>query len=190
MRSNIESVKRCWYYGDMIKSVIFIIVSALIIILSWKSLRNPHSHGFFHFFAFECSLVLLLLNVQYWFEKPFSIIHIISWVLLLLSLVMVAEGFYLLSREGKPTGKIEDATVLVQRGIYKFIRHPLDSSLLLFSWGVFFKNPSLLPGCLVIVTSVFLVATARVEEAENIQKFGDDYATYLKETRMFIPFVF
>ena len=84
---------------------------------------------------------------------------------------------------------IENTTVLIKRGSYKCIRHPLYSSLLLFGWGVFFKNPSLLSALLVVVASAFLVATARVEEMENVRKFGDDYVSYMKETKMFIPFI-
>jgi protein-S-isoprenylcysteine O-methyltransferase Ste14 len=36
----------------------------------------------------------------------------------------------------------------------------------------------------------FLVATARIEEAEDIRFFGSAYQAYMKRTRMFIPFVF
>jgi protein-S-isoprenylcysteine O-methyltransferase Ste14 len=91
---------------------------------------------------------------------------------------------------GRPRGGIESTTTLVMQGVYKYIRHPLYSSLLLFGWGVFFKAPSLLGGVLVVATSVFLIFTAGVEEVENLCKFGDDYATYMKTTKMFIPFLF
>ena len=173
----------------MPKVIIFAVVSVAIVLLSWKSLRNLRSHGFFRFFAFECALGLLLLNVGYWFREPFSIIHIISWLLLLSSLVMVVNGFYLLRMEGKPKGGIENTTILVRRGIYRYIRHPLYSSLLLFGWGVFFKNPSPLSAFLAIVASAFLAATARVEEKENVVKFGEQYVAYMKNTKMFIRFV-
>lgn len=165
------------------------VVSAGIVYLSRQSLRNLRSHGFFRFFAFECTLGLFLLNAGYWFHEPFSIIHIISWLLLLSSLFMVVNGFYLLRTEGRPGDMIENTTVLIRRDSYKYIRHPLYSSLLLFGWGVFFKNPSLLSAFLVVVTSAFLIATARVEEMENVRKFGDDYVAYMKETKMFIPFI-
>jgi protein-S-isoprenylcysteine O-methyltransferase Ste14 len=173
----------------MPKLTIFAVASVAIVLLSWKSLRNMRSHGFFRFFVFECSLGLLLLNVDYWFREPFSIIHIVSWILLLSSLVMVVNGFYLLRVVGRPKRGIENTTMLVRRGIFKYIRHPLYSSLLLFGWGVFFKNPSLLSASLVVVASAFLIAAARVEEKENVLKFGDQYAAYMKKTKMFIPFV-
>jgi len=40
------------------------------------------------------------------------------------------------------------------------------------------------------MASAFLVATARVEEMENLQKFGNNYVTYMNETKMLIPFLF
>jgi len=174
----------------MFKLIIFAIVSAGIVILSQKSLRKPRSHGFFRFFAFESILVLILLNLEHWFSDPFSARQIVSWLLLLSSLILAVYGFYLLRMIGKPKGGIENTTTLVMLGAYKFIRHPLYSSLLLLGWGVFFKDPSLLGGILVMATSAFLIATARVEEAENLRKFGADYAMYMKTTKMFIPFLF
>jgi protein-S-isoprenylcysteine O-methyltransferase Ste14 len=35
-----------------------------------------------------------------------------------------------------------------------------------------------------------LYLTARVEERENLRNFGEEYAVYMRETHMFIPFVF
>jgi protein-S-isoprenylcysteine O-methyltransferase Ste14 len=173
----------------MLEWTIFAIVSAGIVFLSWKSLRKPYSHGFFRFFAFESILVLILLNAKHWFREPFSALQVISWLLLLSSLAMAVHGFYLLRMSGKPATGIENTTVLVKRGAYKYIRHPLYSSLLLLTLGVFIKDPSLFPGITVLVASAFLVATARVEEVENLQKFGAKYANYMKTTKMFFPFL-
>jgi protein-S-isoprenylcysteine O-methyltransferase Ste14 len=153
-------------------------------------LRDPHSHGFFRFFAFESILALILLNLEHWFRDPFSPLQIVSWLLLLSSLILAVHGFYLLRRIGRPEGGIENTTTLVRLGAYQYIRHPLYSSLLLLGWGAFLKNPSLLGGILVMATSAFLIATARVEEVECLRKFGAEYAGYMRTTRMFIPFVF
>jgi protein-S-isoprenylcysteine O-methyltransferase Ste14 len=62
--------------------------------------------------------------------------------------------------------------------------------LLFLAWGAFFKEVSLIGGILALVTTVFLIATAKMEEAENLQKFSIEYAAYMKTTRMFIPFLF
>jgi protein-S-isoprenylcysteine O-methyltransferase Ste14 len=174
----------------MLQLIVFAVVSVGIVFFSWTSLRDPHTHGFFRFFAVESILALLLLNGEHWFREPFSAPQIVSWLLLLASLFLVVHGFYLLRLLGRPKGKIEDTTTLVTVGAYRYIRHPLYASLLFLGWGAFFKQPSLLGGALVLATTAFLVATARVEEAENRRKFGADYATYMKTTKMFIPFLF
>lgn len=153
-------------------------------------MRNPRSHGFYRFFTFESLLALILLNLVYWLREPFSAMQIISWLLLTLSSVLAVQGFYLLYVSGKPVGGFEHTTTLVKRGVYKYIRHPLYASLLWLGWGVFFKDPSLIGGILVLAVSASLIATAKAEEAENLRRFGADYASYMKSTRRFIPFLF
>jgi protein-S-isoprenylcysteine O-methyltransferase Ste14 len=172
------------------KLIIFAAVSVRIVQVSWDSLRNLRSHGFFRFFAFESLLILILLNLEPWFRDPLSARQIVSWLLLIASLVLAVHGFHLLRVIGKPEGEIEDTTTLVMLGAYKYIRHPLYASLLLLGWGAFFKDPSLPAGMLILAACAFLTATARFEEAENLAKFGADYAAYMGTTKMFIPFLF
>ena len=177
--------------GDtVLRIAIFVIASAAIAWLSWSSMHDRRSHGFYRFFAFEAILMLFLLNVGYWFSDAFSAHQIVSWVLLIASLFLVVKGFRLLRVVGKPEGPIEATTTLVTQGVYRYIRHPLYSSLLLLGWGIFFKRPSLPGGILVLALTLSLVATARVEEAENLHKFGQQYTAYARRTRMFIPFLF
>jgi hypothetical protein len=114
----------------MIESIIFALFSAGILWFSWPSLRRPRSHGFFRFFAFEATLGLILLNLRDWFRAPFSWHQLISWVLLVSSLLLVIHGFYLLRRIGRPVGDFEQTTHLVRVGAYRYIRHPLYASLL------------------------------------------------------------
>jgi protein-S-isoprenylcysteine O-methyltransferase Ste14 len=43
---------------------------------------------------------------------------------------------------------------------------------------------------LVFIATASLVITAKLEEGENLHKFGNAYTQYLNETKMFVPFVF
>jgi protein-S-isoprenylcysteine O-methyltransferase Ste14 len=174
----------------VIEFVIFLVVNVWIVYVSWPSLRDIRSHGFYRFFAFEVFLILFLLNMRYWFSEPFAIHQIISWFLLLCSLFLVIHGFYLLRLIGKPKRDIEDTTVLVRQGAYKYIRHPLYSSLFFGCWGVFFKRPSVSGGILAAFGTMAVIATAKMEERENLQKFGDVYSKYKRSTKMLIPFLF
>jgi protein-S-isoprenylcysteine O-methyltransferase Ste14 len=176
----------------MTKLIIFFAVSIIFIKISWPALFDTGSRKFYRFFVFEFLLILILVNSSYWFHKPFSGFHIISWGLLIISLLLVLPGFYLLIRAGKPasSANIETTTTLVTTGVYKYVRHPLYSSLIFLGAGCLMKNPSLLAVSLFAVTAVFIYATALSEEKENLLKFGDDYAVYIKKSRMLIPFLY
>lgn len=174
----------------MIETTIFIIGSIIIIWISIPSLRRPGSHGFYRFFAWEIILGMFVLNVRGWITNPFAWYQIISWILLVTCLIPIIYGVILLRTVGKPTDELEATTHLVTTGIYRFIRHPLYASLFYLGWGIFFKSPSLLDGCLVVVATAFLYATARADENECALKFGKEYGEYMQKTKMFVPFLF
>lgn len=96
----------------------------------------------------------------------------------------------MLTNLGDPAGDFENTRNLVFTGLYRWIRHPLYASLLLFGMGAVLKNISTASLALFIGAAVFVYATARVEENENLEKFGDEYREYSKKTKMFIPYLF
>lgn len=169
---------------------IFLVGAIGLGLASRATLRDPAAHGFYRLFAFIAILALILLNVPFWFASPFSLRQIASWLLLLASLCMVLGGFALLLRRGRPSGAFENTTRLVTTGLYRYIRHPLYSSLLFLAWGAALKQISWPALLLTTAASLFLWATARVEEGENLSRFGEDYAYYMAHTRRFIPFLF
>ncbi len=181
----------------MIKVAVFILGSLINILISRKSLRQPGSHGYYRFLAWEVMLALTILNIPYWFTNPFSLNQIIAWTLLILSLVMLGFGLKLVTA-GKPDNKRQDeallgfekTSVLVTTGIYGYIRHPLYSSLLFLAWGIFFKDVNGYTLVLVLVATAFLVATAKADEKECIAHFGSSYQEYMTKTKMFVPFVY
>jgi protein-S-isoprenylcysteine O-methyltransferase Ste14 len=168
---------------------LLVIFSSMLLAIFWSNLRNPRRHGFYRYLAFETLLVMVVFNADNWFQNPFSPWQIISWILLIASAILAVHGFYLLRVIGKPEGNLEATTQLVKQGAYRLIRHPLYDSLLLLGLGIFFKDPSWAGGSLVIALVAFLIATARVEEAENLEHFGSVYAEYMKETKLFIPYI-
>lgn len=181
----------------MIQMVVFIIGTAGLIYISRASLLHPCSHGFYRFFVWEAILALILLNIDHWFVNPFSWYQMISWPVLAISLFLIIYNLRLLKRSGKPDAqrvdahllKLEKTSELVKQGAYRYIRHPMYSSLLYLTWGVFFKLPSGIGLLLALIASGFLVATAKAEEIENIRFFGDPYIRYMQETKMFIPYI-
>lgn len=173
----------------MFKLFLFLLLSVVAFLLSWSSIRNPRSHGFYRFFAFELMIGITLLNVDLWFYDPFSPVHILSWLLLFSSIAVVVPGFYALKKHGKPDGEVDATTQLVTSGIYRYIRHPLYASLVIYAWGVYFKRPWIPAFLLAVGASIFLLITAKLEERLTLEKFGDPYAEYMGRTKMIIPFI-
>ena len=170
--------------------IALIIGTVLIILFSWfLSIKYKRYHGIARFFAFESVFILVLLNLKVWFTNPFSLMQIISWILLILSAYIVITGYLLLKRKGKPDSNFENTSVLVKSGIYGYIRHPLYLSIFLLSIGVMLKDTGPVQIALGVINLIVIWVTARIEEKEMIAKFGDDYRVYMKETKMFIPFI-
>ncbi|MBN2146849.1 MAG: isoprenylcysteine carboxylmethyltransferase family protein [Anaerolineales bacterium] len=183
---------------DPIAIAIFVAGTAFLVYISHLSLPHMRSHGFYRFFAWEILLVMLVLNLRTWFETPLAWHQLISWAMLIISLYLVIHGMILLHkigaqnshRDDSPMLGLEKTARLVTIGAYRYIRHPLYSSLLFLAWGFYFKSPSVLDGILALTCTLFLFATAKLEENENIRYFGGQYVEYMQHTRMFIPFVF
>jgi protein-S-isoprenylcysteine O-methyltransferase Ste14 len=170
--------------------IVLISGTVLIVLFSWfLSLRFKRYHGIARFFAFESVFILVLLNYKVWFTNPFSPVQLVSWILLILSAYVVITGYMLLKRKGKPDSNFENTSLLVKSGIYGYIRHPLYLSVFLLGTGIMLKNPEKVQLFLGIVNLIAVYITARIEENEMIAKFGDQYRIYMKETKMFIPFI-
>nr|WP_320051071.1 isoprenylcysteine carboxylmethyltransferase family protein [uncultured Desulfuromonas sp.] len=180
------------------RTSLFILITLILLWISRRPLRNFRSHGFYRFFAFEGVVALVLLNHPYWFDQPFSPLQLLSWVLLFCSIIFVVLGVQLLRLVGGQAERhdmpenlsFENTAHLVEVGLYRFIRHPMYASLLLLAWGAFFKHPVAVTFFIVVLTTGFLVATAKVEEKENLHFFGEPYVNYCRRSKMFIPFLF
>ena len=182
----------------MDRIIIFAILSILIIAVSWRTIFNFKSHGFYRFISWLCIAWLIATNYRDWFVNPFSIQQIISWILLIISGYLVIVGVILIKKTGKPKSdrnekslyQFEQTTELVDKGIFKYIRHPLYSSLLFLTWGIFLKNPAPVLFYISLLSTIFLYLTAIFDEKECILFFGDKYKEYMKRSKRFIPYIF
>lgn len=168
-----------------------IFLTFVIIWLSWHiSIKGKRYHGICRFFSFESIAIIVILNYQAWFKHPFSVLQVLSWIFLILSLIMAIIGFGLLREKGKPQGSFENTTELISTGIYKYIRHPLYLSLFLLGTGAMLKDPGIAQAALGLINAVAVYFTARVEEKEMTGRFGEPYRRYMLRTKMFIPCIF
>jgi len=185
------------YAKDMERLIAFGILSLPVIFISWRTLNNVKSHGFFRFFSWECIIWLLVSDYQFWFKDPFSIAQIFSWLFLFFSVYLVVSGVILIKKIGKPVKtrdekslyQFEKTSELIDQGIFKYIRHPLYSSLIFLTWGIFLKNTTYSLLFITLLSTTFLFLTAIFDEKECIKFFGNIYIEYMNRSKRFIPFI-
>lgn len=166
--------------------------------LSRKALVHPGSHGFYRFFGWTSILCLIVLNRHIWGEEPLSPHQMASWLLMTTSITLVIAGITTLKTYGnaglqRDDGsfyEFEKTTQLVTTGIFKYIRHPMYTSLLALTWGAYCQNPSW-PGTVIAAFgSLCFLLTALTDEKECLAYFGQAYADYMRQTRRFVPYLF
>lgn len=103
------------------------------------------------------------------------------------ALFLILNGWYNIYKKywSKETG----TGSLVKTGVYKYIRHPQYAGLLLLSFGMMVEWATLPLLILYPVIVYMYVRLAKREEKDMLVEFGDEYREYMKETKMFIPFV-
>jgi protein-S-isoprenylcysteine O-methyltransferase Ste14 len=94
-----------------------------------------------------------------------------------------------IKRNDKSLYTFEKTTELVDTGIYKYIRHPLYSSLVFLTWGIFFKNTDLWLLVVALFSTVCLYITAKMDEKECVEFFGPKYSEYKRHSKMFVFFI-
>ena len=112
----------------------------------------------------------------------------ISIVLSIAALFMILNGWYNIYKKywSRETGKGS----LVTSGIYRFIRHPQYSGLLLLSLGMILNWATLSLLILFPVMIFMYLRLAKREERDMQAEFGEEYVNYMKRTKRFIPFVY
>ena len=181
----------------MEKLIAFGVLSIPIIVLSWHTLFDVKSHGFYRFFGWEGILWLAISNYKFWFDNPFSLLQIFSWVFLFFGAYLVIAGVIQMKKTGKAEKSrkadslyhFEKTTELVDTGIFKYIRHPLYSSLIFLTLGVLLKNINVSLIIVAFASIVFFYFTSITDEKECIAYFGNKYSEYMKRTKRFIPFI-
>lgn len=182
-----------------VQVLLFVLGTAALLYVSRGPLRRPQSHGFYRFFAWECILALIVLNLPVWDANPLAPHQLASWALLIVSMWLPLHAFRLMKKLGRPSEQRDDdpalfgfekTSALVTAGAFHYIRHPMYGALICLAWGAFLKQFSWLNLALVLAATAFMFLTARRDEGECIAHFGDDYRAYMRRTRRFIPFVF
>ncbi len=174
----------------MIETILFIAGSIFIVWISVPSLRQPGSHGFYRFFAWEAILGMFLIEPA---RLVCPSVCLVSDRFVDSSL-RIARSHHLRSLSSPPCREANRCTrsdyAIGSEWHLPLHPPPAIRFAALPGLGHLLQVPSLLDGCCAVVATAFLYATARADEAECLVKFGEEYTGYMKKTKMFIPFIF
>jgi protein-S-isoprenylcysteine O-methyltransferase Ste14 len=117
----------------------------------------------------------------------------VRWLGVGLGLIGVSGVYWLFSSIGSgisPTSATREKHVLSTKGPYRWIRHPLYTfgSSLFISFGMMADNWFI--ALLGILAFIGMAVRTPKEEANLIEKFGDEYREYMKHTGRFLPKLF
>lgn len=107
----------------------------------------------------------------------------------------LALGLWLLYRSHADLGanwsltlEIRQKHILVTKGVYRFVRHPMYLALLLYAAGQALVLPNWVAGPSYLIALTLLFAfRMRPEEQMMLDAFGDDYEAYMARTKRLVP---
>ena len=76
---------------------------------------------------------------------------------------------------------------MVTSGLYRYVRHPQYTGFFLFLAGSVINWPTLITVVTLPILWFVYLRLARMEEADALAKFGDQYRTYMLKTGRFLP---
>ena len=170
---------------------IIICLSAIIILVRCLP-RGTKKRKKFEIFAeigiglFVSVIVLGLTSFNNFILKKAGIadLQYISIIFFIAGIFFIVSSFLSLKRIGKPSSGLEDTTIMINREIFKILRHPLYLGLSLITIGFLFAYQAIALIIIGIVAVIFFYVASRVEDSYNIKKFGTRYVGYMKEVPM------
>lgn len=129
--------------------------------------------------------VLILLPGSDAWPRP-TIITSVASLLFFGGLALIAVAALRLGRALTPTPVPTPAGDLITRGLYRFMRHPIYTGVLLTVTGITLRSGSWPHAVVAIVTFVFFDRKAAWEEARLAERFPG-YDAYAAITPKFLP---
>lgn len=84
-------------------------------------------------------------------------------------------------------GEVRETPSVIRKGVFGVVRHPIYLSEVLLYMGLFMINMSLASFVVWLYASGFLYYLSRHEEKLLLERFGEDYRSYIHDVGMWIP---
>jgi protein-S-isoprenylcysteine O-methyltransferase Ste14 len=152
--------------------VIWRVVLALIVIVFVRFDKS----GALSFFRFS-------------FQSFFSFL-IPGSVLTVLGLFGAVWARFYLGRNWSGYATYKENQTLVTTGPYRYVRHPIYTSMILMFIGTILYYGALFISIFFVILGISFILRTRKEEEIMIKLFGEKYTEYMKRTKRLIPFIY
>jgi protein-S-isoprenylcysteine O-methyltransferase Ste14 len=134
--------------------------------------------------------LVYLLNPNWMAWSKIGLPDWIRWLGVAIGVLCVAMIYWLFSSIGSgisPTSATRKQHTLVTSGPYRWVRHPLYTvgSSMFIAFGMMADNWFI--AALGVLAFIAMASRTPKEEANLIEKFGDEYREYMKRTGRFLP---
>ena len=136
------------------------------------------------------SPLVYLVNPAWMAWSKIGLPEWVRWLGVGMGVLCVLGIYWLFTSIGSgitPTSATRKEPKLVTPGIYRWVRHPLYTigSSMFISFGMTADNWFI--ATLGILTFILMAIRTPKEEANLVEKFGDEYREYMKQTGAFLP---
>jgi CubicO group peptidase (beta-lactamase class C family)/protein-S-isoprenylcysteine O-methyltransferase Ste14 len=169
----------------------FFLIALLIIsnLVIWRKTDNRPSNNesLFKIGWFFPLITLVIVHIKT-INDVNLMLQIIGVVLGIMSQFFVILPIYSLKKYGQiPKGKnYVNTTIVVTNGIYKIMRHPQYTGLIILAVSTIIIFQTMISVLLGICSIVFMILLIYTEEKELLKRFGNDYEDYMKNTPIFL----
>lgn len=140
--------------------------------------------------AMWLSVLVYLINPRWMAWASLPLPAWLRWLGAVPMAICIPLIYWLFSSLGKNvtrTVAIREEHMLVTHGPYRWVRHPLYSTGVLFFLGLTLLTANWLIGLTTVATFAILIMRTPIEEAKLIERFGDEYREYIKRTGRYLP---
>ena len=118
-------------------------------------------------------------------------LFLIGWILFIIGMIIRWGAIITLKQYFTVNVAIAEGQKIIERGSYKYIRHPsyAGSILTFLGFGLTFTN-WLTPLVITIPILLAYLYRIKIEEAALTRAFGEEYMEYMKRTRRLIPGIY
>jgi protein-S-isoprenylcysteine O-methyltransferase Ste14 len=113
-------------------------------------------------------------------KSGITFLQYVSIIFFIAGIFFIVSSFVSLKRIGRPTSGLEDTTIMIRRGIFRILRHPLYLGLSLITIGFLFAYQAIALIIIGIIAIILFYIASKVEDSYNVKKFGSRYAEYIK----------